>query len=116
MTTQLDYTFHAMGSDVRLLIGAPLLPTALPPLEAADRERAFVLDFAQRLSRFLFDSELSALKRAERFVVPASGRVRAAVRAGLWAAEQSDGLVEPTLVKALERVGYAASLDGAPPA
>ena len=57
MIAELDYTFHAMGSDVRLPIGRGLLRSAPPPLEAADRERAFVLDFAQRLSRFLPDSE-----------------------------------------------------------
>ena len=43
MTGELDYTFRAMGSDVRLLIGERLLRRSPPPLEAADRERAFVL-------------------------------------------------------------------------
>ena len=43
MTEELDYTFRAMGSDIRLLIGRPLVPRAPTPLEAADRERAFVL-------------------------------------------------------------------------
>ena len=41
-----------MGSEVRLLIGEPLLPQCAPPLEAADRERAFVWEFGRRLSRF----------------------------------------------------------------
>ena len=48
--------------------------------------------------------------------MPAGQLLRAAVRAGLWAAERSGGLVEPTLVSALERVGYAASRDGVAPA
>jgi thiamine biosynthesis lipoprotein len=39
-----------------------------------------------------------------------------AVNAGLWAAERSGGLVDPTLVKALERGGYARSRDGITPA
>jgi thiamine biosynthesis lipoprotein len=116
MLDELDYVFHSMGSDVRLLIGRPLRPGALTPLEAADRERAFVLDFGHRLSRFEPDSELSALNRDQRAEVPASGLLRAAVSAGVWAAELSGGLVEPTLVRALERVGYASSLDGAQPA
>jgi thiamine biosynthesis lipoprotein len=116
MSTQLDYTFRAMASDVRLLIGPRLLPTAPPPLETAHREHAFVLDFARRLSRFLPGSELSALNRDARAEVPASQLLRAAVSAGVWAAERSGGLVEPTLVKALEGIGYAASLDGAAPA
>jgi FAD:protein FMN transferase len=113
---ELDYLFHAMGSDVRLLIGRPLHPGAPAPLDAADRERGFVLDFGHRLSRFAADSELSALNRDEREVVPASPLLRAAVRAGLWAAEVSEGLVEPTLVRELERAGYAGSLDGVQPA
>jgi thiamine biosynthesis lipoprotein len=112
----LDYTFHAMGSDVRLLIGPPLLRGKPPALEVADRERAFVLDFARRLSRFVSDSELAALNGDPRRAVPASRLLRAAVSAGLWAAWRSDGLVEPTLVRAIERAGYVNSLDGALPA
>lgn len=116
MNGELDYTFHAMGSDVRLLIGRRLRPGAPLPLEAADREREFVLGFARRLSRFAIDSELSALNRDPRSVVPASALLRAAVRAGVWAAERSGGLVDPTLVRALERTGYATSREGAQPA
>jgi thiamine biosynthesis lipoprotein len=116
MAADLDYGFHAMGSDVRLLIGRPLLSAAPTPLEAADRERGFVLEFARRLSRFVPDSELSALNDDPRAEVPASALLRAAVTASLWAAERSEGLVEPTLVGALERAGYGASRDGAPAA
>jgi thiamine biosynthesis lipoprotein len=116
MGPHLDYTFHAMGSEVRLLIGPRLRRTEPSPLDAAYRERRFALEFARRLSRFEPGSELSALNRDPRAVVPASQLLRAAVRAGLWAAERSDGLVEPTLVRSLERAGYATSLDGAPPA
>jgi len=113
---QLDYTFHAMGSDVRLLIGDRLLTSVPPPLEAADRERAFVWDFSDRLSRFRADSELSTLNRSRQPVTQASRLLRAAVSAGMWAAQRSGGLVDPTLVRALERNGYDHSLDGAEPA
>jgi thiamine biosynthesis lipoprotein len=116
MPTELDYSFHAMGSEVRLLIGPPLLPSAAQPLEAADRERDFVLQFARRLSRFESDSELSHLNSSPLVGVPASDLLRAAVSAGLWAAERSGGLVDPTLVDELERAGYATSLEGAVPA
>jgi thiamine biosynthesis lipoprotein len=116
MGTELDYTFPAMGSDVRLLIGDRLLSNAPTPLEAADRERAFTLEFSDRLSRFRPASELSALNRDPRTSVPASALLRAAVRAGLWAAQRSDGLVDPTLVRALERTGYDHSLEGVEPA
>jgi thiamine biosynthesis lipoprotein len=107
MDVELDYSFHAMGSDVRLLIGRPLVASAPSALEAADRERAFVLEFAGRLSRFKADSELSALNRDPRRVVPASRLLRAAIAAGVWAAERSDGLVEPTLLPARGAAGGA---------
>ena len=116
MTMELDYTFQAMGSEIRLLIGERLVRTAPVPLDAADRERAFVWDFGDRLSRFRPDSELTALNRDRRRVVPASALLRAAVTAGLWAAECSDGLVDPTLVRALETSGYDHSLADEAPA
>jgi thiamine biosynthesis lipoprotein len=116
MAGELDYTFAAMGSDVRLLIGRPLHPGAPPAPQAADREREFVLAFARRLSRFSPDSELSALNRDPRSRVAASALLRAAVSAGVWAANRSGGLVDPTLVRALERSGYSSSLEGAIPA
>ena len=112
----LDYTFDAMGSEIRLLIGDRLLPNAPPPLEAADRERAFVWEFSDRLSRFREDSDLTRLNRAPRRAVPVPQLLRTAVSAGLWAARYSQGLVDPTLVRALERIGYDHSLDGATPA
>ncbi|HLM85772.1 MAG TPA: FAD:protein FMN transferase [Solirubrobacteraceae bacterium] len=111
-----ELTFHSMGSDIGLLIGAPLLPSAPAPGAAAWRERAFVEDFATRLSRFRPDSELSALNSSPHSEIPASALLRAAVRAGLWAAERSGGLVDPTLAGAMERAGYASSLDGREPA
>jgi thiamine biosynthesis lipoprotein len=116
MASELDYRFKAMGSEVRLLIGDPLLPNAPTPLEAADRERAFVLDFSNRLSRFVEDSELSAFNRDGAQAVVTGEILRAAVGAGLWAAERSGGLVDPTLVGALERSGYDRSLKDAAPA
>ncbi len=116
MSAELDYTFSAMGSPIRFLIGPPLLSSAPSPLERADREKAFVLDFGARLSRFRADSELSALNRDPRHEVSASPLLRLAVHAGLWAAGRSDGLVDPTLVGALERLGYDHSLDGSEPA
>ncbi len=116
MSFEHEITFRSMGSDVRLLIGRPLLSSDPPPGVAAERERAYVESFAARLSRFRADSELSALNRDPRTFVPASPLLRAAVRAGLWAAERSDGLVDPTLLNALRRAGYESSHDGSVPA
>ncbi|HET8980094.1 MAG TPA: FAD:protein FMN transferase [Solirubrobacteraceae bacterium] len=116
MSTELDYSFAAMGSEIRLLIGERLVAGAPPPLAAADREREFVLEFGRRLSRFEPASDLSALNHDPRPVVAAPPLLRTAVRAGLWAAERSGGLVDPTLVRALEVNGYAHSLRDARPA
>ncbi len=116
MARAYDMTFSSMGSDVRLLIepsGDPRLPE---PEEAAQRERAFIEHFAATLTRFDPASELSALNADERDEVPASQLLRAAVSAGVWAAERSGGLVDPTLVGAIERAGYAQSRNGVAPA
>jgi thiamine biosynthesis lipoprotein len=116
MTCEHELTFRSMGSEVRLLIGPRLLLSAPSQAFAAERERAYVEQFASRLSRFRPDSELSALNRDPRSVVPASRLLRTAVRAGLWAAERSGGLVDPTLLQAIQRAGYEDSLEGHVPA
>jgi len=114
--TEHDLTFRAMGCEVRLLIGPGLHQNAESAAAAARSARAYVEDFDRRLSRFRPDSELSALNADARATVPASPLLRAAVRAGLWAATRTDGLVNPTLVGALTRAGYAGSLADQQPA
>ncbi|HYM55917.1 MAG TPA: FAD:protein FMN transferase, partial [Solirubrobacteraceae bacterium] len=111
-----DTTFRSMGSDVRLIVETPLLGGAPSPAEAAERERRYIEDFACRLSRFRTDSELSALNRDPAEEVPASILLRTAVAAGLWAAQRSGGLVDPTLLGEIEAVGYETSQDGSTPA
>jgi thiamine biosynthesis lipoprotein len=115
MSAEHDMTFRSMGSDVRLLIGQPLR-AGEPPAEFVAREqRAFIEDFAARMSRFIQGSELSALNHDPRTEVPASTMLRAVVSAGLWAARRTGGLVDPTLVPELEAAGYRRSLaDGEP--
>jgi FAD:protein FMN transferase len=115
MTVEHDTSFEAMGSHVRLMIGAPG-PGVPSPAEAAEEARRFVAEFEAALSRFDPASELSALNRDPRERVPASPLLHQAVRAGLWAAERSGGLVDPTLVDQIERAGYATSRAGVRPA
>ncbi len=116
MSAAVDTTFRAMGSDVRLII-EPGLSAELPtPAEAAVLERRYVEDYAARLSRFRPDSELCALNAASEEEVPASNLLRTAVSAGLWAAERSDGLVDPTLAGEIAAVGYESSLEDVAPA
>jgi FAD:protein FMN transferase len=116
MSHEYDFTFRSMGSDIRFLIGAPLVPGTPTPEDAAQRERRFVLSFAARLSRFDPASELSLLNHDPRPVVPASALLCAAVNAGVWAAQRTGGLVDPTLVDAIERTGYTSSRDESEPA
>jgi thiamine biosynthesis lipoprotein len=111
-----DTTFRSMGSDVRLILGAPLLPGLPAPVEAADGERRYVEDFARRMSRFRAQSELCAFNADDLPEVTTSPLLRTAVAAGLWAAERSGGLVDPTLVSEIEEVGYESSQDGSVPA
>jgi FAD:protein FMN transferase len=103
-----DVAFSALGSTVRLIAGGPSADVAV------HRARAEILGYHRRLSRFLGTSELTALNRHPRAVVPASPLLRSAVRAGLWAAELTDGLVDPCLLDALEAAGYDRSYE--PPA
>src|SRR3954454_17236360 len=88
--------FRCMGTDVRFYD---------VPAEAARRERAFLEAFAARLSRFRDDSELCALNASPSVAVPASPLLRAAVRACLWAAEATGGLVDRTVLPPGDRAG-----------
>lgn len=105
-----DVTFACMGCAFRLLVGPPdgaaATVAAQAELQAMDAQ----------LSRFRPDSELSRLNADPRATVPASPLLRATVRAGLWAAQRTDGLLDPTLVDALEAAGYRDSLADARPA
>ena len=115
MSVQHDITFRSMGSDVRLLIGAPVRSGEPAAPAAAVEQRAFIEDFAARMSRFLPASELCALNGDPRAEVPASRMLRELVRAALWAAWRTEGLVDPTLVFELEAAGYGRSLADAEP-
>jgi FAD:protein FMN transferase len=114
--SELDVTFDAMGSQIRLLIGEPLDSSSPEPALAAERAREYVRDFDERLSRFRPGSELCMLNRDPRPEAPASPLLCSAVAAGLWAAERSGGLVDPTLVGALEATGYRTSMKDVAPA
>lgn len=97
----------ALGTDVRVACTGPGAE------RRAQRALAVIRRVERHLSRFRPDSELSQLNADPRAAVPASALLRDAVRAALWAARHSDGLVDPTLLGALERAGYTASMAGA---
>lgn len=101
-----------MGTEVRVLIGRRLDDSLPDPAAVLGDVEEELLDFDRRLSRFRADSELSSLNRDPREEVPASELLRAAVRAGVWGAERTGGLVDPTLLPQLEAAGYVTSRAG----
>jgi thiamine biosynthesis lipoprotein len=105
-----DVAFDCMGTEMRVICEGPRAE------RAAEDARAWLRDADARLSRFRPGSELCALNGDPRDVVPASPLLCAAVAAGRWAAERTGGLVDPTLVGALCRAGYARSRAGVAPA
>jgi thiamine biosynthesis lipoprotein len=90
-------TFRAMGCEV-LVAGATTLELAAIERLFRERERTF--------SRFDAGSELAALNRAPGGVVHVSPQVASALRHALRAAAATDGLVDPTLARALVAAGY----------
>lgn len=58
------------------------------------------------LSRFRPDSELSRLNSHDGPVFAAGDDLYAAVEAALWAAQQTGGIFDPTILPCLERAGY----------
>lgn len=97
-------SFSAIGTTVRLVVTEP---DALAEAAALTREHLAVLDRAA--SRFRPDSEVSRLARAAAHgpaSVVASPVLAGCVRAALRAARLTDGLVDPTVGRAVEHSGY----------
>ena len=90
-------SFRAMGCHV-VVAGAGAAELAAVQALFGERERRF--------SRFLPGSELSLVNRAAGRPVIVSQGFADAVERALWAAQQTDGLVDPTLGVALEGAGY----------
>lgn len=103
----IDQSFRLMGTHMRLIV------EPASGARAAGAARALLERYEARLSRFRPDSELRRLNADPRATVPASPLLRAAVRAALWAAARSRGLVDPTLLGELEAAGYERSWDPA---
>jgi thiamine biosynthesis lipoprotein len=78
--------------------------------QAADRAQERLLDAHRRLSRFSQESELTRLNRDRREEVPASPLMRALASAVASAGLASGGLVDATLLDAIEQAGYRDSL------
>jgi thiamine biosynthesis lipoprotein len=107
--TEHEHRFRAFATDVRVLVTAP------EPLDAL-RVHALFARLHRTLTRFDAGSELSALNARAGEEVAASAVLLRAVEAALWAAQTSAGIVDPTLLDALEHAGYACSRDRESPA
>lgn len=84
-----------------MVLAAPTL--VAPALDVLGREVAAIDVLA---SRFRPDSELTALNCAAGRAVRVSAELMELVRVALWAAEVTDGAVDPTIAGALVAAGY----------
>jgi FAD:protein FMN transferase len=104
------------GTSVRILVGGSPGPGSPRPELAAAAAEAVLWSCQRELTRFDPSSELSRLNAAGAEAVLTSKLVAGAVAAALVAAARSGGLVDPTLLGALEEAGYAESRRGSEPA
>jgi len=99
--------FRAMNTDIALLA----------PAAGSDFERAAGIvqrvfsDVEASLSRFLPDSDLSRLNQSGGTPVQVSRILFTAVSLALRAAEETDGVFDPTVLSALEHAGYDRSFE-----
>ena len=109
MTLHADITFHRDGVRARVVVGPALAPGLPDPDEAAAAARAW----ARRRRAPLALRRRQRAVRAERRPAHRRARLAAAARrgrrAGLWAAERTGGLVDPTLSASSSAAGYASS-------
>jgi thiamine biosynthesis lipoprotein len=111
----IDERFRTMGVGARILAEFPdALSESAARAEVA-RARARIDALAARLTRFDPASELSRLNADPARSRDVSPDLGAAVRAAIEGAARTAGLVDPTLLGALERAGYATSRAGTPP-
>ena len=108
--------FELFGTTVRILAGGePSEGSPRPELAAAAAE-AVLRACHLELSRFDPDSELSRLNADPEPSRTSSRLTAGAVSAAIHAAERSGGLVDPTLIGALEAAGYSESRRNVAPA
>ena len=107
-----DREFPLMGTHMRVVVGAPVARRPALLRRRRRRGRRATSRTTTRGSRaFAPDSELSLLNADPRETVPASDLLRDAVRAALWAASRTGGLVDPTVLDDLEAAGYVGVLE-----
>ncbi|HXJ64586.1 MAG TPA: FAD:protein FMN transferase, partial [Actinomycetota bacterium] len=95
--TTSGHRFHSMGCEVVVGGGSPPDHAAIERLFA---ERDWIF------SRFVPDSELNRVNDAAGRFVPVSDLFADTLRTALRVAEETDGVVDPTLGAAIESAGY----------
>lgn len=89
--------------------GSTSLVAVTEPADLTTARRSLVLELRRldlACSRFRADSELVALNGAGGAAVQATELLRAVIRAAMRVAEATEGLVDPTLGRALRSAGY----------
>jgi thiamine biosynthesis lipoprotein len=110
------HSLELFGTGVRILAGGEPAEGAPPPELAMAAAEAVLRACHLELTRFDPDSELSRLNADPEPWRLSSRLTAGAVSAAIHAAERSGGLVDPTLIGALEAAGYAESRRNAEPA
>lgn len=101
-------TFDCFGSTCTILIsGATTERSAEQSVELA---RESLLDWHERFSRFMPDSELSRLNRDPRDEIPVSPTMARFAQAVIEAGSMTGGLVDGTLIEEIESAGYRTDL------
>jgi thiamine biosynthesis lipoprotein len=103
------HEFRAMGTEIELMLDLPPGPATEHAFAEAEREFTRI---EAALSRFLPDSELSALNR--RGSVKAGPDLLAATELALAARERTCGRFDPTVHDALVAAGYDRSFEQVP--
>ncbi len=110
MRIELTGEFRAMNTDVSVILAVP--HSEAHPAEQAlkDVERRFGA-IEDCLSRFRPESELNRLNSAGGRPFAASPTLMAVITAARDAAEETDGMFDPTILGALESAGYDRSFE-----
>lgn len=99
-----ELKFRAMGSDAHVVV------VGGPP-NGAMQARARIDELEQRWSRFIADSEISALNRNAGQLVKVSDDTRLLVERAIEAWRISGGSFDPTVLGSMIRAGYDRSFD-----
>lgn len=101
------FEFHAMGCQMLAVVDSDDASAS----EALTQAPIWFAEWEAALSRFRDDSELSALHRADGKPIRVSATMWLVIEAARRAARESDGLVTPTLLDALQAAGYDRSFE-----